>query len=267
MNTETALARYEREMLVSRNPSTVRLRIGHLNDLRRVHPELLKVTYLDLVYYITDERRRALKAESRKSIRSSLRSFYSWAFKSGLIKVDPAYPLEAIKVPKTEARNATNEQVTAGLAAEDLSPRDRAVILLARIGCLRRAEIANLHTSARTGHMLIVKGKGEKERPVPLPPILFDALVALEGPEPGWYFPGRGGNPIAPESVWRIVRGHVGINTHALRHAGATASFRATRNIRAVQELLGHTNVATTQRYVHVDEDELLAAAMGTAIL
>jgi site-specific recombinase XerD len=254
-------------MLVSRAASTVSLRMGHLNDLKKLHPDLLKVSYADLVDYLTDPHRLALKPESRKSIRSSLRSFYSWAFKSGVIKADPAYPLEAIKVPTKQARKATDEQVTAGLRVEDLKPRDRAVILLARLGCLRRAEIANLHTSARHGRVLIVKGKGDKERTVPLAPVLFEALVALEGAEPDWYFPGRKGNPIAPESVWRIVRGHVGINTHALRHAGATASFRATKNIRSVQELLGHTNVATTQRYVHVDEDELLAAAMGTAIL
>lgn len=265
MKTEQALARYEREMLVSRAASTVGLRMGHLNDLRKLYPDLLKVTYADLVDYLTDPRRLGLRPESRKSIRSSLRSFYSWAFKSGAIKTDPAYPLEAIKVPRSEARKATDEQVKANL--DDVSPRDRAVILLARFGCLRRAEIANLHTSARHGRFLIVHGKGDKDRRVFLPPALLDALVALEGDEPGWYFPGRGGRPIAPESVWRIVKEHVGMNTHSLRHAGATAAFKATKDLRAVQELLGHTNVATTQRYVHVDEDELIAASMGTAFL
>lgn len=264
MNTETALARYEREQLVSRNASTVRLRMGHLADLRKVHPNLLRVTYDDLVDYLTDGRRKALKPESRKSIRSSLRSFYAWAYKRGLIKVDPAYPLEAIKVPHAEPRKATDDQVTANLDA--MSDRDRAVVLLARLGCLRRAEIANLPRSARRGRILIVHGKGDKDRTVPLPPQLADALTALEVGDSEFYFPGRGDRPISPETVWRVVREHVGINTHALRHAGATAAFRSTRNIRAVQELLGHTNVATTQRYVHVDEDELLAAAMGTAL-
>lgn len=267
MNTETAIARYERHLLVNRKQSTAQLRIGHLEALRQVYPDLLKVTYTDLVDYITDRRRLALKPESRKSIRASLRSFYAWAYTSGLIKADPAYPLEKITVPRKEARQATNDQVKTALALEHLSDRDRAVILLARLGCLRRAEIANLHTSNRKGSILHVTGKGDKERVVPLPPQLLEALTVLEGDEEGFYFPGYKGEPIRPETVWRIVRDNVHVNTHSLRHAGATAAFRATRDIRSVQELLGHSNVATTQRYVHVNEDELLAAAMGTAIL
>jgi integrase/recombinase XerC len=263
VNTDTALERYRREQLVNLAASSVGLRMQHLNDLRKVYPDLLKVTYDDLINYLTDERRKPLKPESRKSIRASLRSFYSWAYVRKLIKVDPAYPIKTIKVPHSEARQATNQQVVAGL--EGASDRDRAVILLARLGCLRRAEIANLPVAARRGRVLVVHGKGDKDRNVPLPPDLLDALTVLEdGRE--FYFPNKQGQPIDVSTVWRIVHDKVGINTHALRHAGATASFRSTNNIRAVQTLLGHSNVATTQRYVHVDEDELLAAAMGTAI-
>lgn len=243
------------------------LRMRHMADLRKVHSDPLKVTYHDLLDYLTDERRLGLKPETRKSIRASLRAFYSWAYSERLVKSDPAYPLAKIPVPSQEARQATDEQMKTGLALEGLSDRDRAVILLARLGCLRRSEIANLRTSNRTGARLIVTGKGGKQRPVPLPTVLLDALVALEGPEVTFYFPGYKGKPITPETVWKIVKTHVGINTHALRHAGATAAYRSTHNLRSVQELLGHSNVATTQRYVHVNEDELRAAAMGTAIL
>lgn len=264
VDTQTALKRYEREQLVALAASTVALRMGHLNDLKKVHPDLLKVTYDNLVDYLTDDRRKALKPESRKSIRASLRSFYSWAYVRRLIKVDPAYPIKTIKVPHSEARQATDQQVKAGL--EGASDRDRAVILLARLGCLRRAEIANLPVAARRGNVLVVHGKGDKDRNVPLPPDLFDVLTALEEDGREFYFPNKQGKPIDVSTVWRIVHDRVKINTHALRHAGATASFRSTSNIRAVQTLLGHSNVATTQRYVHVDEAELQAAAMGTAI-
>lgn len=267
VNTETALARYRRALLVSHAESTVDLRLRHMGDLRKLHPDLLKVTYYDLVDYLTDERRLALKPESRKSIRASLRSFYQWAYAERLVKSDPAYPLTKIPVPSSEARKATDEQVSAGLNVEGLTDRDRAMILLARLGCLRRAEIASLRPSARTGDVLIVKGKGSKERMVPLAPELVASLEALETDGREFYFPGYKGKPVTPETVWKVVRSHVGINTHALRHAGATAAYRSTRNLRSVQEFLGHANVATTQRYVHVNEDELRAAAMGTALL
>lgn len=266
MNTEQALALYEREMLVDQVRSTVDLRMRHLNDLRKVHGDLIRVTYRDLVNYLTDERRLRLKPESRKSIRASLRSFYQWAYSEGIIKADPAYPLKKIPVPKTEARKATDEQVRVGLDVVGLSDRDRAVILLARHGCLRRAEIAALPVSSRHGSHLIVKGKGSKERMVPLTDELLEALKTLEVDGRTVYFPGYKGRHVTPETVWKIVKDHVGINTHSLRHAGATAAYKATHDIRAVQELLGHSNVSTTQRYVHVNEDELRAAAMGTAL-
>lgn len=267
MKTEAALAMYERELLVSLARSSVDLRVRHMNDLRKVHGDLLKVTYRDLVNYITDERRLALKPESRKSIRASLRAFYQWAYAEGLIKSDPAYPLKKINVPPTEARKATDEQVKHGLALDGLSDRDRAVIMLARNGCLRRAEIANLPVAARIGDQLTVKGKGSKERVVPLTDDLLAVLVHLEADGRTFYFPGYKGTPITPETVWKIVKDNVKVNTHSLRHAGATASYKATHDIRAVQKLLGHSSVATTQRYVHVDAAELRAAAMGTAIL
>lgn len=267
MNTDEALRLYEREMLVAQGRSTVNLRIRHLTDLRRVHGNLLKVTYRDLVNYLTDDRRLGLKPETRKSIRSSLRSFYAWAYTEGLVKSDPAYPLKRIPVPTTKARKATDEQMRAALFTEGLTARDEAMIRLARNGCLRRAEIAGLPVSSRKGDVLIVKGKGRKERVVPLSDELIALLSGLETDGREFYFPGYKGKPVTPETVWRVVKDHVGINTHALRHAGATAAYRATHDIRAVQELLGHSNVATTQRYVHVDEDELRAAAMGTAIL
>lgn len=81
-----------------------------------------------------------------------------------------------------------------------------------------------------------------------------------------YYFPGRFGGALHPMSVNKIITRHTGWNPHSLRHAGATAAYNSTRDMRAVQLMLGHASLATTQRYLHVDEDGMHAAALGTSL-
>lgn len=64
-----------------------------------------------------------------------------------------------------------------------------------------------------------------------------------------------------------MITRHLGVNPHSLRHAGATAAYRATRDLRAVQMLLGHSSLATTQRYLHPSLDDVRRAAAATAII
>lgn len=261
---QATLAAFTTHLLAAgRGAGTIRLRLGHLRTLATEYPDLLQVTFHDLEQFFAD-RRTSHAAQTRKGMRSSYRTFYSWAHAEGLIDVDPSFKLATVRVPTTIARIAPDDAVRHAL--EGATPTQRAILLLGRLGCLRRAEIASLHMRNRDRGLLRVTGKGEKQRIVPCPPELLAALLALEQSQDfGFYFPGTGvEGHLHVDTIYMTIRTLSGWNTHSLRHAGATAAYRSTKNIRAVQELLGHASSATTDRYLHTGEDELWAASMGT---
>jgi integrase len=148
-------------------------------------------------------------------------------------------------------------------------PRERLMARLAGEAGLRRAEVALVHRDdlidELAGPSLIVRGKGGKQRIVPLTSALADAIRRHEGD--GYLFVGQIDGHISP--------GHVGVllsrlmptgwSMHKLRHRYATRGYAGTGNLRAVQEALGHASVATTQRYVAVSSMELRSVSEAAA--
>lgn len=243
------------------SPSTARAYVGHLNRLQRVYPDLFAVTTADLEEYL-GRRRTTHSAESRKSMRTAFSVFYQWALREHLVTENPAAALERIPIPRIMPRLASDDQVQLALIAAN--DQQRAMILLGRLACLRLTEITTLHMRHREGDVLRVTGKGEKQRLVPINDDLMPALLTLERQQGhGYYFPGRFGGAMHPQSVNKIITRVTGTNPHSLRHAGATAAYRSTRNLRAVQELLGHASLATTERYLHTDLDDIRKAVQG----
>jgi integrase/recombinase XerC len=259
------LHRYENHLLAtSHSPATVRAYLGQLDRLSRTHPDILTVTTADLEAYLA--RRRHLAAETRKAIRAAFRSFYAWAQRTGLRIDNPAADLDGIPVPRVMPRLAPDDQVQ--LALITATTEQTAMILLGRLACLRLTELTTLHMRHREGDVLRVTGKGDKQRMVPIADDLLPILLTLERQQGhGFYFPGRWGGSMHPQSVNKIITRVTGTNPHSLRHAGATAAYRSTRNLRAVQELLGHASLATTQRYLHTSLEEVREAAQGTRFL
>lgn len=252
-------------LATGRSLGTVHQRMLHIEHLQRRYPNLLAVTEQDLVDYLA-ARRLTHAAESRKAIRASIRSFYRWAHKAGLIDSDPSADLEPVIVPVTIARIAADSDIQAALIVATLE--QRAMILLARFGCLRLTELTTLHSRARQGDVLHIIGKGEKHRLVPANDDLLHVLLALEQQNgAGYYFPGRYGSHMHPTAVGKIITRVTGWNPHSLRHAGATAAYEATGDLRAVQEFLGHSSLATTQRYLHTSLNKVRAVAAGTAFV
>jgi len=244
-----------------RSPRTVDGYVWRMLNLAEDVPNLLDATEDDLIEYLA-RRRRTMAAETRKSIRTAFRSFYRWATRQGLVQLDPAAELPPIYVPEKPARRAPDADLQDALRLATLP--EKAMILLGRSACLRLSEIATLHTSMREGDILRIVGKGDKTRHVPIGDELLAVLRRLEHDVgDGYYFPNTSGGHLHVQSVLKIIRRRTGWNTHALRHAGATAAYRATGDIRAVQVLLGHTNIATTQRYVQVDEEAVRRAAIA----
>lgn len=255
------LTRYAQH-LRSRNLSTrtIHLRVSHARELA----QFLNPTVETLETWMHPPNRR-LAAETVKSRRASARSFFSWAHATGRIDHDPSFELGPVQVPDTLPRVIPDIDVKRAL--RDASSRDKAALLLARYACLRLTEIATLATKHRSTDHINVIGKGGKERIVYLHHTLANALDRLEDEQGrGYYFPGRFTSHVHPQSLHKMIKNACGWNPHALRHAGATAAYRATKDLRAVQMMLGHSSIKTTQRYLHLDEQSLRNVSLATAM-
>jgi integrase/recombinase XerC len=257
------LGAYRNHLIAAgRSVGTVRQRMLHIDHLHRRFPNLLQLTTADLEMFLAGKS-QSNGPEGLKSIRASIRSFYQWARKAELIDRDPSDSLEPIRVPRTVARIAADTDLQAALITA--TTQQRAMIYLARFGCLRLNELTTLQSHARQADLLTIHGKGGKQRRVPANDELLHTLLTLELEQgTGPYFPGRYGGTMHPVSVGKIITRMTGWNPHSLRHAGATAAYEATKDLRAVQELLGHSSLATTERYLHTSLDKIRAAAAAT---
>jgi integrase/recombinase XerC len=131
--------------------------------------------------------------ETRKSARSSLRSFYRWGVDTGKTATDPARALPRVRVPLGAPRPTPRDVVTRALAGAD--ERGRLMLLLALLAGLRRAEIAAVHRDDMEPEWsLRVCGKGGRVRTVPLHPILAETMLSYDG----WLFPGKDHGHLSP---------------------------------------------------------------------
>lgn len=200
-----------------------------------------------------------LSPEGRKTYRSTLRGFFVWAYEMDRVRDYVADSLPKVRCPKQPPLPAGDDVWQAALAKADR--RIELMIRLAGEAGLRRAEAAQAHTGdLMDGGLLLVHGKGGKRRIVPI----SDYLAALIRDTPhGYLFPNGTGGHLTAEHVGKLVsRALPGDATmHTLRHRYATRAYRGSHNLRAVQQLLGHASIVTTERYTALCDDEVRAAA------
>lgn len=206
-------------------------------------------------------------ANTRKSARTSVRAFYTWLVTIGELDASPADQMPAVKTPRGRAKPTPERAYREALQVAD--PRLRLALMLAGQCGLRRAEAAQVCREdveeELLGWVLRVRGKGGHVRLVPLP----DQLARLIRSRPaGWLFPGNDNGHISPGHLGRIVSRALpeGLAMHSLRHRCGTVSYAGTRDLRAVQELLGHATVTTTQIYTAVPDGAVRAAVMAAAV-
>lgn len=204
-------------------------------------------------------------ANTSQVAKSSLSGFFTFAKEEKFLPKNPAKRLESPKVPAGKPKPASDEAVAAALASA--SPRVRLMITLGARAGLRAMEISAVHSQdveiTEAGATLRVVGKGAKTRIIPIADDLAEQLIS---DVPGYLFPGRIQGHVSPAYVSRLVSQTLppGVTCHKLRHRFATRAYRNSgHNLRAVQELLGHASVATTQSYAGVDGDELRQAALS----
>lgn len=204
---------------------------------------------------------------TRRSYRGTLRAFYAWAVAAGAIEGSPAAALPPVRVPRAIPRPTPEEAYRGALVGADA--RVRRAILLAGACGLRRGEVARTRredvTPDLVGWSLHVKGKGGHARLVPLPDDLARELLRCE---PGWLFPSaRGGGHLTPHHLGKLVARELpdGFTMHTLRHRCGTVTYAGTRDLRAVQELLGHAKPETTAIYTAVPGSAIRAAVEAAA--
>jgi integrase/recombinase XerC len=217
---------------------------------------------------------------------AAVRTFLRYLRREELIDDDPGAlvptPRREVRMPAHLSEEEMSRLLDAQLDEGPLARRDRAILELFYASGLRRSELAgldmdDLNLSAR---MVRVLGKGGRQRLVPFNGSAARALRTylkerdvLIGPRPkagstrrgGPVFVNYRGGRLTVRSIDRLVRRHViacsarlGISPHALRHSFATHLLQRGADLRAIQELLGHARLSTTQRYTHVNAAQLL---------
>ncbi|MGB3406313.1 MAG: tyrosine recombinase, partial [Jannaschia sp.] len=231
-----------------------------------------------------------LAASTRARRLAAIRGLYRFAHEEGLRTDDPAIRISGPSKPKSLPRTLSPEQVDALLdaaetygASETDRLRDTCLMQLLYATGMRVSELVSLPVMAARGdpRMILVRGKGGKERMVPLSPPARDALAAwlahrtaeddrarLEkgSAPPTHLFPSHGKAGHLTR-VWfhsriKALAAHAGldpatVSPHVLRHAFATHLLQGGADLRAIQTLLGHADISTTEIYTHVLETRL----------
>lgn len=207
------------------------------------------------------------KPETRKGYRNAAVSFFTWLTRHEGGRGNPADSLPSVRRPAAHPRPCPDRVILSALGRADDGET-----LMIRLGAecgLRRAEIAQVNSrdvmSDLIGRSLIVHGKGDKQRIVPLPDDLADRIENCHG----WLFPGRWTGHVEVTYVGRRVARLLGDGwtAHSLRHRYATGTYAATHDLYLVSKLLGHESVETTQRYVAMPDDRLRCALQAVTLV
>jgi integrase/recombinase XerD len=233
------------------------------------------VTSADLRAYLFRLKDLGLAPASISRNLSAVRTYFRFLLAENLVMADPSERIQPPKGWRTLPQVLTVAEIEALLAAPDLAEplawRDRALLEFAYASGVRVSEL----TALETRHLLLddgmalVHGKGGKERWVPVGRRAVGALALYlretrprleKGRGAGRVFLNARGTPLSRMGVWKILRRHVEsagiekpVSPHTLRHSFATHLLEGGADLAAVQEMLGHADIATTQIYTHVD--------------
>ena len=232
----------------------------------------------DLRTFVNSERRRGLSPRSIQRVLSSCRTFFEFLLTEGQIKLSPAQNISSPKLAQLlpKAMDADLVQKLLDFKAKGMiEVRDKALAELLYSSGLRLSEICKLNmedldTKERT---CVVSGKGNKTRIVPVGKKAIQAirdwfmyrseLKQSKATSTNAIFLNNKGNRISPRSIQLrleklcLMRGLPGINPHMLRHSFASHVLESSGDLRAVQEMLGHSDIGTTQIYTKLDFQHL----------
>jgi integrase/recombinase XerD len=240
-------------------------KVSHWQDTEPVH----------LRSYVSALRRQGLHPRSIARHVVSLRRFYRFLETEGVIKENPvpsfSFAAAGRKLPHTLSAEEVRKLLAQPDFQEPLGARDQAMLELLYATGLRVSELIALQMSQINfqGNFLTVKGKGSKVRAVPFGKWARQKLADyIQGARPrlskgrasAFVFITRSGRPLTRQGFWKLIRGHARaagiekrVTPHTLRHSFATHLLEGGADLRSVQSMLGHADIATTQIYTHVN--------------
>ena len=271
-NTEVAYARDADQFL-----RHLKARLGHVPAVR----DLAKIDTKTIRSFLAARRSQGASSRSLARTLSALRSFFRWLEAEEIVRnraiLQVALPKVPRSLPKPLTVDKAKDLVTARTETDLdwVAARDAAVLMLLYGAGLRISEalsitVQNAPLTARDA--LRIVGKGNKERVVPVLPVIAEAIAAYRtlcpyelAPDDRLFVGVRGG-PLSPRIIQLAVarlRETLGLphnaTPHTLRHSFATHLLAAGADLRQIQELLGHASLSTTQSYTEVERDRLLA--------
>jgi integrase/recombinase XerD len=230
----------------------------------------------DFVYHLKD---LGLAPSSIRRNISAVRTYFRFLLSDGVVTRDPSERLETPRRWRTLPDVLTIPEITRLLAAPTLDDalafRDRAMLEIAYGAGLRVSEWISIGVRDVLFEEKLVRvfGKGSKERLVPIGRSAIGAVATYvrelrprleKGAGKGVLFLNARGEPLSRMGAWKILRRHVeragiekSVSPHTLRHSFATHLLEGGADLRAVQEMLGHADISTTQIYTHVDREYL----------
>ncbi|HEY7650177.1 MAG TPA: tyrosine recombinase XerC [Methylomirabilota bacterium] len=220
--------------------------------------------------YLARLHERGLDPASVARKLAALRSWLRFLVRRGVLARNPATDIRGPRTGRKLAAFLPIDEAKALLDSGETSVRDRAILEVLYATGLRVSELSGLDLDDldRGEGTVRVMGKGRKERIVPFgakASSALDAYLELRGPGRGPLFTGRRGRRLGVRSLFDVVRRRARaagltrrVSPHTLRHSFATHLLDAGADLRAIQELLGHSRLSTTQRYTHVGSAQLM---------
>jgi len=224
-------------------------------------------------------RASGLGARSRARHLVAVRGFYRFLVREGVLGLDPSrgldMPKTSLKLPDVLTVDEVRRLLNAPGSGRPTGVRDAAMLELLYAAGLRVSELVGLKVQDvhLDGGFVRVLGKGSKERVVPIGQYARDKILVylgqargrLTGTRPSRFlFVARAGRPMTRQGFWKLLRGYARVaglvrkvTPHSLRHSFATHLLEGGADLRAVQVMLGHADISTTQIYTHVAADRL----------
>ncbi|MFA5114498.1 MAG: site-specific tyrosine recombinase XerD [Candidatus Omnitrophota bacterium] len=240
---------------------------------------LSRTTRDDISNFMFFQKDKGLSANSVARRLAAIKAFYRFLVKERILKSDPSSLIDSPKLWKKIPDALSVNEVTKLLDQPNIRElqgiRDKAVLEALYATGMRVSEAANLkkdNVNLQVGFLRCI-GKGNKERVIPLGKKSIKSIERylavgrpkiLKGRESEYLFLSRLGRRISRQSIWKIIRRYARqagikkpIRPHILRHSFATHLLERGADLRSVQEMLGHSNISTTQIYTHINKDRL----------
>ncbi|MBF0275299.1 MAG: site-specific tyrosine recombinase XerD [Nitrospinae bacterium] len=239
-----------------------------------------EVTFYVIQDFFAEEKRKGIKETSILRMHSSFRQFFLFLKREGKIEDSPTNNLESIKTRKKSPVFLTLEEVLTLLKAPDanesLGGRDAVMLELLYVTGLRVSELMDLTLNSIDFEIGLLRtmGKGSKERVVPVHVDTLKKVKAyweevrpliMEGKKDyGYLFPNYKGGRMSREGFWKLIKKYSlkcgilkDISPHSLRHSFATHLLENGADLRSLQQMLGHSDISTTEIYTHVVKEKL----------